>query len=238
MIPAGHASGPLPVEEEMQRLLKIAKVGIVAGLGVLAFGLNPASAVTYDLTSDHCTGGCLGSLTSGGTITITQAGTNTLNVSVVLASGLTFARSTGLDAFAFNLNPNQTVTYSNLTTGFTPVGGVTTGAQSPAIHLDGFGDFEYAVDNTINTNSANSPSSLSFTLSGTNLSLSSFETSTGPGSEHPFFIADVFSSGNTGLLDASTPSTPTNTPEPMSVLVMGAALAGLGLIRSRRRRSV
>ena len=50
-----------------------------------------------------------------------------------------------------------------------------------------------------------------------------------------FFVVDVISgvTGNTGLVDAGTPSN--NVPEPASLAIFGTALAGLGLLRRRRR---
>src|SRR5690349_23444823 len=44
--------------------------------GWLAIGQAQATIITYQLTSDHCTGGCLGGLTSLGTVTVNDAGGN------------------------------------------------------------------------------------------------------------------------------------------------------------------
>jgi hypothetical protein len=74
--------------------LGLVAVAVAAGVTVLAVG--PAKADVFQLTSDHCTGGCLGDLTSGGTVTVTQAGTNTLDFSIALASGFTII-NTGFD---------------------------------------------------------------------------------------------------------------------------------------------
>jgi hypothetical protein len=55
---------------------------LAGAAALLAGGLlasAPAEADTFDLTSDHCTGGYLGGLTSAGTVTVTQAGTNQLH---------------------------------------------------------------------------------------------------------------------------------------------------------------
>ena len=59
---------------------------LLAG-GLLASA--PAEATTFDLTSDHCTGGCLGGLTSAGTVTVSQTGANQLHFVVSVAAGFT-----------------------------------------------------------------------------------------------------------------------------------------------------
>jgi hypothetical protein len=209
--------------------LGLVAVAVAAGVTVLAVG--PAKADVFQLTSDHCTGGCLGDLTSGGTVTVTQAGTNTLDFSVALASGFTII-NTGFDgSFAFDLNPNQTITYSNLTAGFSPVGGNPVGAQNLS-QFDGFASFEYAVLRDVQGGGDGLPD-LSFTITGSNLTLGSLEQN----SSGAFFVVDVRgANGNTGLIDASSGST--DVPEPASIAIFGTALAGLGLFYRRQRKNV
>src|SRR5437879_2696933 len=114
--------------------MKIGKVFLpaIALASVLSVvSIEGAKADVFQLTSDHCTGtgGCLGGLTSGGTVSVTQGGTNILNFAISLASGFTIVNTGFSGSFAFDLNPNQTVAYSNVTTGFSPVGGSPVGAQ-------------------------------------------------------------------------------------------------------------
>jgi hypothetical protein len=215
------------------RMCKFKFLPTLAGAAaLLAGGLlasAPARADTFDLTSDHCTGGCLGGLTSAGTVTVTQTGTNQLHFVVSVAPGFTII-NTGFDgSFAFDLNPNQTVTYSNLTAGVSVVGPNPGGAQN-LTQFDGFGSFEYAVLVNAQGGGSGITGPLSFDLSGTSLTLASLEQN----SSGAFFVVDVRgTNGNTGLVDASV----RNVPGP----IVGAGLPGLviacgGLLALARRR--
>jgi hypothetical protein len=55
------------------------RASLIAAIGFLTAGLmlasTPAHALTFDLTSDHCTGGCAPAGTVFGTVTLTQNGT-------------------------------------------------------------------------------------------------------------------------------------------------------------------
>src|ERR1051325_2517515 len=101
----------------------------MAGAFAAALAISPASAtiVTYQITSEHCTGGFLGGLSSLCTVTVNDAGGN-LAFSIDLTSSNSGLVRTGFDgSFAFNLAGDPVITYSAITaTGgaaFTPVGG-------------------------------------------------------------------------------------------------------------------
>jgi PEP-CTERM motif len=202
--------------------------------GMLAASPAKAAVLVFDLTSDHCTGNCLGTggaPSSAGTITVTETGANMLHFAVSLAAGFTIV-NTGFDgSLGFDLNPNQTVTYSALTAGFSPVGGNPVGAQNLTM-WDGIGTFEYAVIRDVQGGGAGLPS-LSFDLTGTALTLASLQLN----NAGQFFGLDVRSSnGNTGLVDASVGTPPGNVPEPTSLMIFGTGLMGAGLLLRRRRR--
>jgi len=169
-------------------------VGALAAVSffVLAAPTANANIVTFQITSDHCTGGCLGGLTSLGTVTVNDNGGNgtltfTLDVS---ATGSTIV-NTGFDgSFGFDLDGNPIITYSGLTSGFSPVGGNPIGAQN-LTQFDGFGTFEYAVLRDVQGGGFGLPT-LSFAISdaANNLTLSSLEEKVFAGGS-TFFVADV-----------------------------------------------
>lgn len=216
-------------------------IGALAAVGFVlaAPPIANANIVTFQFTSDHCTGGCLGGSTSLGTVTVNDNGGNgTLTFTVdVSASGSTIV-NTGFDgSFGFDLAGNPVITYSGLTAGFSPVGGNPVGAQNLA-QFDGFGTFEYAVLRDVQGGASGLPT-LSFTISdaANNLTFGSLEEKVFAGGS-TFFVADINSgvTGNTGLVDAGSGTQ--NVPEPASLAIFGTALASLGIVGRRRKRIV
>jgi hypothetical protein len=223
-------------------------IGALAAVSFFVLTAPAANAVmaTFQITSDHCDGGCLGGLSSLGTVTVNDNGGNgTITFTVdVSATGSTII-NTGFDgSFAFDLLDNPVITYSGLTAGFSPVGGNSVGAQN-LTQFDGFGTFEYAVLRDAQGGGSGLPI-LSFTISDAadNLTLGSLEQKVFA-SGSTFFVTDVMSgvTGNTGLVDASVGTCASNCggqneniPEPTSFAILGTALASLCLIGRRRKR--
>src|SRR5215470_11490515 len=161
----------------MKLTLTLTGAAIAFATGLLFSGASHANTIEFSLTSDHCTGGCLGTATSAGTITITDVSTGVVSVNVSLASGFQFV-STGFDTdIGFNLAGNPTITYSGVTAGFAPTGAnPQLAAGAPGLHMDGTGFFEYGVTCTLcgNGGSNPQPGPVNFTISAAGLSTASF----------------------------------------------------------------
>jgi len=225
------------------RLSTFALPGLI---GLFALALVPAQAdtFTYNFTSDHCTGGCAITPIMG-TVTVSDAGANTVSVSVALNSGFGFV-DTGAGAgasFFFRLLGNPQITYSGITTGWSIPNAIPVNQQAAGSYAgDGLsGEFEYALA----CNPPGSPTGcgsggsapkappLNFTVSASGLTAAAFND-TGNASGSPF-AADVISpNGNTGLIDASlcTGCTPRSTeggevPEPTSIVLLGSTIIGV-----------
>ena len=202
-----------------------------------------AQSVTLNFTSDHCTGGC-GPQSSFATLSITEQSGNLLFSITPLNNNL--IANTGFDAsFAFNLVGDPTVTFSNLTQGFTAVG--TTAGD---LKFDGLGLFEYGVLFNQQGGGNGFGGTLSFLLDATtDLTLASLvELSTNPPGDTPaYFGLDILSgtTGRTGAVDIITTPCPGCTPTPTAVPgpIAGAGIPGLvaaigaGFGWYRRRRN-
>lgn len=238
------------------RRLALACLGLVSAAGLNVTVADPADAGpiidTFAITSDHCSGGCLGGLASAGTITVTDNGAGALDYTVALNPGFGFINtggSGGLGAtIGFNIDKSS-ITLNSLTSP-----GATFSLESTSsgsLHIDGFGDFSYGLNCNSCGNGATNPdfNPVSFEITAPGgLSLNPSPTgdvveSTG-GSQipQPYFAVDVFSkvTGNTGPMDASVVSTPNQqllVPEPSTIALFGVGLIAFGFSFRRRRRN-
>jgi hypothetical protein len=213
-------------------------------IGLLALAVVPARAdtLTFQFTSDHCTGGCTTTAPNMGIITVSQtdaqALTGSVSVDVQLLPGFGFV-STGagtLDhvngSFFFRLLGDPTITITDLTPGWSIPNAIGTNQQAAGVYAgDGLsGQFEYALACDVlasgcgNGGSAPKAPPLDFVVTASGLTPDSFnDTLNASGSP---FAADVISTtGNTGLIDASSCTNCGGTvPEPASVTLLGAVL--------------
>jgi hypothetical protein len=183
---------------------------------------------------------------SFGSVTLTQNGTNSVNVLVDLkpaGSGANFGFvNTGgpHTPFAFNLSSTLT---SGLTATFSqPSGGSYTTAKgntySFSLYTSGissatpYGNFSVVIDmSSPNGSSSGYFGDLAFTLTATSkLSTDDFATN----SNGIYFAADLSDNTNTGSVAAGTR---VGVPEPISLSLLGAGIAGISVVARRRRQA-
>jgi VPDSG-CTERM motif len=227
----------------MKRQLMVrAATTAVALIFLLTLGVTRASAntVTYQLTSDHCTGTCGPAGTVFGTITLVDVSSGVVQVTLQLNNGsqlIDTGGSGGLGAaFGFNLTGTPTIAVSNISNPNVTLESTT--ASTTGIHIDGFGLFEYGLQ-CLSCNGGSTPlgSTLSFTVSASGLSTASFNqlSTIPPGSQPAFFAVDILSgiNGKTGPVDAS--QAPTVPDGGMTLMLLGGALLGLETLRRKFR---
>jgi hypothetical protein len=209
---------------------------LLVGAGILLFAgfavpsVSHADTLTFALTSDHCTGGCLTGQTSAGTITVTDSGGG-VNLTLTLANSNRLI-VTGVGdpySFLFNLAGNPSVTYSALVGFGAPVNPQSAGV----LGFDGIGPFEYGLSCGVCTgNGLNgaAPVNQAFSVHIAGTSVASFEKN----SAQQFFGVDIYSgtTGNTGPVDASL----VGVPEPSTVILYGLGLTML-IVGQKWRKS-
>jgi hypothetical protein len=221
-----------------------------------AIGGGAAHANTYLLTVDGCSGGCLGSNTELGTVTVTQNG-GALDFSVVLDNGALFNNNNNgtHHAFVFDLAPGQSsltgLSYGNFTTVNSSNHVVSTSAftpDSPAPFSDSpFGSaWTNAIDYSkgSNGNSSTNASNFSFELSDTahNLSLSMLNIGDVYNGKNILMAADVYVAhddwSNTGNIGVDPPAGGGGgVPEPATwgLMIAGVFCTGAALRQQRRQ---
>ena len=196
-------------------------------LAILVLGSGaPVLADTYSLTIDHCSGGC--GVPPFGTVDVTQAGTNTVQVAVTLSSGDAFVKTGFPGSFAFDLLGNPTISVSDLTGGWSLLS-----AHPGSLHFDGFGDLEYALVCKACRHGASSPFAgpISFDVTAPGLTPASFQDLSS-GSAKAYFVADILgTTAKTGTVGATL--TTVSAPEPATLGLLGFGIAGL-LFRRRK----
>jgi hypothetical protein len=216
---------------------KVKMRGALKGLllAVLVLAPLPALADSFQLTLDHCTGGCGSS--PFGTIEITQgANANTVHFVITLDFASFVQTGQAGSTLAFNIIGNPSITLANVSLPGWSLDSSTAGS----LQADGFGNFEYSINCCFGQNGgANAQAGpVSFDIVSTGaLTPQSFQELSSGGSPSVFFALDILSAttGNTGFVGAPGPPI-TAVPEPATLLLVGSGLSALAL-KSRKRKT-
>ena len=200
----------------------------LAILLVLTIGLSSANTILFTLDQDGCTGGCLTGTFP--TVTLTDNGSGAsafVTVTETLAASEWYVGTGAGEALEFNVAGAITIT--NLTPNFV-VGPAPDKAST-------FGTFLESVRcSTCQGGNASNPAGpLSFNVgSATGVTTGSFIDNTGL----YFFASDIFGNNNTGnvaALGGGGGTTQGDSPEPLSMFLMGGGLLGVGIFGKFRR---
>ena len=203
---------------------------LAAAVAVLvAGGATSASAIVFDLTSDHCTGGC--GTAPFGTVDVTQVGAN-VHIVVDLANGppntVSWAQTGAADFQLFKFNATGVVV-GDISVVQT-FAGQTLQANTGTFNGDGTGPFSFGIScSTCGNGALGISSNLDFTIANATIA------DVTAGNPLNIFVADVFSgqTGNTGPVDVSVPGPLAGAGLPGLVMACGGLI---GLARRRRRQ--
>jgi hypothetical protein len=189
-----------------------------------------SQATTFDLTSDHCTGGC--GTAPFGTVTLTQNGTS-VDFVVDLANGppntVGWAQTGAGDFQLFKFNATGVVVGDiSVTQTFA---GQTLQANTGTFNGDGTGTFAFGISCTTCGN-GNLGITSNVVFSVANATIADFLAEN---DKNVIFVADVFSgqTGNTGPVDVSPA-----VPEPSTLVLYGLGLTMLLMGQKWRKARV
>ena len=195
-------------------------------MGALALASSAqANTITYQITSDHATGG-LGTPPFG-TVTLTEVGAN-LNVNVSLNAGYLFVLTGAADFQDFKFNATGVAVSDITITQNAPAPAGILTASTGTYNGDGTGSFGFGITGSTQQNGTAGAFGTPIIFSIANATIADL---TQPNNLGILFVADLYSTstGNTGPADVTPPTT---VPDGgATVAMLGAALVGLGGFR-------
>jgi len=196
---------------------------VLAALGVwMIVGTNAAQAVSFELTGDHCTGGC--GTPPFGTVTLTQNDT-TVDVTVHLFAGEKFVKTGSVDFQAFKFNAIGV----DLTDITVDAHAPTLQANTGAFNGNGTGNFSFGISCPSCGGGASDAFKTNIVFHVADAAIGDFVAN----NLGIFFVADILgTTGNTGPVYATGPVTPV--PEPATLFLIGTGMVGIGMWRKRR----
>jgi hypothetical protein len=222
--------GAVNCTKEIQKMRKITRL-LFSGafLLVLVLGMTSAAqatSITYNLTSDHCSGGCGPAGTIFGTVNLNDNGGTTVTVTVDLSNGYAYAKTGSVDFQSFLFNGIGVA-----------LGDITVAAHTPALTVtsgpytgSGVGTFQFGIGCPTCGNGLSDAFTTNIVFTVANATIADLTTpAAGNGSN--IFVADIgnLTTGATGPVDVSI-----SVPEPTSFLLLGSGLLALGFASRRR----